>query len=140
MDHNFTINKQAEQILKEAKTRLQDLANQYAKEVIYPFCDKYDLVFLQCLGWDFFFNGHDKTGKYPYALNLNLVNWIKTKQDPGDGGLKEYLKYESSISQLSNNFVEELESILKVTDISPWVDLPQCLGRYIPTYPVDLHF
>jgi hypothetical protein len=132
-----TVNEQAKQILQKAKADLDVLANQFAKKVIHPFCDKYGLIFWQIFDWNFGFIDAAKTGKYPYALDLALVNWVKTKQDPYDDILAEYLKYESSLSQLSEEFLEELEDILKVIDVCPFIDLPQCLGRYIPTYPIN---
>lgn len=88
---------------------------------------------MEGLGWSFFFK--DETD-----IDLELINWIKTKQDPWNDVLNEYLKYESSLSQLPSEFLEELESILKVIGTSLQVDLGQCLGEYIPTYPVDLDF
>jgi hypothetical protein len=127
----MNITEQAELIIREAESKLAVLANEYARNVIHPFCDKYGLIFAQYdYDWNFYFNEAEKTGKYPYAIDNALLNFLKT-------GDKEetYHKYATSLSELSYEFRYSLEEIIRNIDgrLCDGVYLP--LGRYIPRYP-----
>ena len=124
---------QAELILRETEPKLQVLANDYAREVIHPFCDKYELVFAQFdFTWHFYYR--EPQGRYPYAIDSALLNWLKSGYDLY-GKEKEYLKYETSLNELSYDFRSEMEDIYRVIDARLNSDQHPPLGKYIPRYP-----
>ena len=133
----MTLTEHAEQILRETECKLIDLANSYAREVIHPFCDKYDLIFSQ-LGytWEFYFKEPEKTGKYPFAIDAALLNWLKSGYDL-DSAEDKYLKYEIVLGELSYNFRYDLENILRVIDCNLNVLGYVQMGKFIPSYPTQ---
>jgi hypothetical protein len=129
----MNITEQAELIIREAESKLAVLANEYAREVIHPFCDKYDLVFAQFdYTWYFYFR--EPQGRYPYAIDGALLNWLKSGYDLADKE-EEYLKYETSLNELSYDFMYGMDDIYRVIDDRLYMGQHSPLGIYIPRYP-----
>jgi hypothetical protein len=127
----MNITEQAELIIREAESKLAVLANEYAREVIHPFCDKYDLVFSKFERVTGHFYFREPQGRYPYAIDRALLNWLKSGYDLDE----EYLKYEASLNELSYDFRYEMSDIYYVINEHLYMGQYPPLCKYIPRYP-----
>jgi hypothetical protein len=109
---NFSIN--YEELFDQALNNLTDLAKKYAEDVVYPFCDKYELK-LDSFDeyWCFYFIDRKK---FPSELTPYIGEYIKT------GKLSEYSNlceddiepYEEFLRNLPDEFWKELKEIKAV--------------------------
>lgn len=146
---------QAELILKEAESKLAVLANEYARSVIHPFCDKYGLEFRPDVpschsSGGFYFYNAKKTGKYSRRID-GLVKSCMDDDRLTDNFLdfncshsESKQKCKESLQTLTDEFWEEFFKIQK-TIISyigynhergeTFFTIKTRLSLYIPRYP-----